>query len=108
MAINKGEGYEGYVIPIKAVLKCVQIEQPLSTASPTKSTEILLVEGNRHLLKNESELAIHQYDEIINDRNYISALNNKGKALEKLNKHAEAIECYRQAKNIGSHTSLSW
>jgi Tfp pilus assembly protein PilF len=108
MAINKGGKYEGYVIPVKTILGCVQIEQSLSAPNQTRSSEILLAEGNRYFLQNEIEMALQQYDKIINDPNFVSALNNKGKALEKLGRNQEAKYCYQMATTINSQASLSW
>jgi tetratricopeptide (TPR) repeat protein len=96
----------GYVIPIQTLLKKFNKDNKILTAQSTIDTKKYLEEGNLSYKKRHLNNAIDQYNKIISDVDYLSALNNKGASLMKLGKYEESIEWYDKALKINpNHTS---
>jgi len=55
------------------------------------------------------EKAIFYYDESLKiDKKFINALNNKGHALQLLNKPDEALECFNNSLSIDPNNVISY
>jgi tetratricopeptide (TPR) repeat protein len=67
------------------------------TVFSPRDREQLLREGQPALQREKITEALASYDKCLErDPNYIHALNNKGNALESLNRHDEALVCFEK------------
>jgi tetratricopeptide (TPR) repeat protein len=89
----KDKGY-GYVIPIETLLK--KFIKDKSILQPHSNIDVsqYLEKGNTLYQDRRFDDAIKQYDEIIDDINYLSALSNKGKCLVESGQNTKAIELF--------------
>ena len=92
----------GYVIPIQTILEKFGKEKDIIQPSHMLNTEYYISEGNDLFDKGNYGEAIRQYEKVIDDPNYITALFNKGMALLNLRKYKQAIEWYNKALAIDS------
>ena len=90
----------GYVIPIQTLLQKINKNSEILAAETSINTKEYLEKGNLFYDKRKFEEAIIQYDKIIKDVNYLSALSNKGNALSDLGKYDKAIECYDKVLEV--------
>jgi tetratricopeptide (TPR) repeat protein len=82
----------GYVIPIQTLLQ--KYKEDVLQSQLNKNISKYLDEGNLFYRNEKYDDAIIQYDEIIGDVNYLSALSNKGKSLIRLKQYDKAIELF--------------
>jgi tetratricopeptide (TPR) repeat protein len=105
-----------YVIPIHTVLNTIiertngreekKNRRQKNIASPSKpTTDIIynLRKGNESYIEGDYGEAIKRYDIIINDRNYIAALQNMGECLRATGYHKRSIEYFDKALAIDSN-----
>jgi tetratricopeptide (TPR) repeat protein len=90
----------GYVIPIQTLLQKFNKNSEILVAQPNINTKKYLEKGNLFYDKKKFKDAIIQYDQIIKDVNYVSALNNKGLSLGNLGRYSEAIKWLDKALEI--------
>ena len=98
----------GYVIPVELILDKFQQEKKITFPAKTMDSASIIQEGVEYYLKREYEKSIQTLNKIINDPNYVYALNNKGVSLADLSKFNEAIECYDKALEINPKLVESW
>jgi tetratricopeptide (TPR) repeat protein len=94
----------GYVIPIQTLLKKFHKNSEIVAAQPTTiNAQQYLEKGNLFYDKRKFNEAIMQYDEIIKDDNYLSALSNKGRSLAQLGENKKAIDIFNLVLEINSN-----
>jgi tetratricopeptide (TPR) repeat protein len=103
---------QGFIIPMHLVIEKFDLEKKrrsnVSAPSPTLDTGKIIHRGNEYLVKHEYLKAIEQYENILNDSNYATALYNKGLALSYLEKHEEAIECFDKSLQLNPKELKPW
>lgn len=105
-----------YVIPIHTVLNTIiertngreekKNRRQKNIAPPSEpTTDIIynLRKGNESYIEGDYGEAIKRYDIIINDRNYIAALQNMGECLRATGYHKRSIEFFDKALAIDSN-----
>jgi tetratricopeptide (TPR) repeat protein len=107
-AISKGNRFEGYVIPIKSILGCIEKKESRISSSPQMNTNKMLEIGNKYFSENDYEKAIECYDQICNDPVYTTAFTNKGICLDKLGRYDEAIKSHEFSIFMDERKSKSW
>jgi tetratricopeptide (TPR) repeat protein len=75
-------------------------DRKVAEPSPTLNTSSFLEKGNDAYDKGDYHDAIKEYEKVLNDPNYKSALMNKGGALYLLGKQKEALEYFDKALEI--------
>jgi tetratricopeptide (TPR) repeat protein len=90
----------GYLIPIQTLLNKFNKNSEILTAQSTIDTKEYLEKGNLFYDKRKFNEAIIQYDEIIKDVNYLSALSNKGRSLAQLRENKKALEIFNLVLEI--------
>ena len=82
----------GYVIPIQTLLAKFEQDGTLIESSPTVNMSHHIEKGNEFFITRDYHKAIENYQIVLNDQNYVAALNNKGLSLGNLKNFKEAIE----------------
>ena len=93
----------GYVIPIQTLLRKFNKNNEILAAQININVKEYLEKGNLFYAKRKFREAVIQYDEIIKDVNYLSALSNKGRFSAQLGKNKEAIEIFKLVLDIDSN-----
>jgi tetratricopeptide (TPR) repeat protein len=101
---------QGYIIPMNIVIENFEKTSKLPVSAPTYTlhTKKIIDVGNEYFNKEEYAKAIEQYDIILSDPNYGTALSNKGLALRYMGKYNEAIKCYNKAIEIEQNDDYAW
>jgi tetratricopeptide (TPR) repeat protein len=84
----------GYVVPIQTLLAKFEQEGNLIESSPMVNMSHHIEKGNEFFITRDYHKAIENYQIVLNDQNYVAALNNKGLSLGNLKNIEGAIECY--------------
>jgi tetratricopeptide (TPR) repeat protein len=93
----------GYVIPIQTLLQKFNKNSEILAAQNNINTKEYLEKGNLFYDKRKFKEALIQYDEIIKDVNYLSALSNKGRSLAQLGENKKALEIFNLVLDINSN-----
>ena len=101
------DGNEAYVIPIHTILSKLsaheskehksESQRERNIAGPCEPAVDFLQHlriGNDACIKGDYGEAIKKYDVILNDRNYIAALQNKGECLRMTGYHKQSVEYF--------------
>jgi tetratricopeptide (TPR) repeat protein len=84
----------GYVIPIQTLLAKFEQGGMLIQSSPMVNMSHHIEKGNEFFITGDYHKAMENYRIVLNDQNYVAALNNKGLSLGKLKNFKEAIEYF--------------
>jgi tetratricopeptide (TPR) repeat protein len=74
----------------------VKVSQPVET----RNTAYFLEQANNSFYKGNYKNAIKDYDKIIRDPNFVTAIYNKGLVLDKMGNYAGALKLYKQALDL--------
>jgi Tfp pilus assembly protein PilF len=101
------DGNEAYVIPIHTILSKLTAHESKGHKSENQGARNIagpcepaadflqhLRKGNEACIKGDYGEAIRKYDVILNDRNYIAALQNKGECLRMTGYHKQSVEYF--------------
>ena len=84
----------GYVVPIQTLLAKFEQEGILTESSHMVNMSHYIEKGNEFFITRDYHKAIENYQIVLNDQNYVAALNNKGLSLRNLKNDEEAIEYF--------------
>jgi tetratricopeptide (TPR) repeat protein len=100
---------KGYMLPIEDILEQLEkTEDSVAEAFAEVDVKGIINNGNMYFHKADFRDAIKEYDKILSDLNYQTALHNKGRALIKLKRFEEAVECYDRAIEINQNDMTAW